>query len=51
VKTWDSERFAHDTRWGTFSELDLAIARQYNLKLSAEQVKKNFRAHRNRFGI
>ena len=50
-KTWDSERFAHDTRWGTFSELDLAIARQYNLKLSAEQVKKNFRAHRNRFGI
>lgn len=41
-RTWGGTRFAYDTRWGTYSTLDLAIARQYNRQLTAEEVAQNF---------
>jgi len=41
-RTWGGTRFAYDARWGTYSTLDLAIARQYNKQLTAEEVAQNF---------
>jgi len=41
-RTWGGTRFAYDARWGTYSTLDLAIARQYNRQLTAEEVAQNF---------
>lgn len=41
-RTWGGTRFAYDTRWGTYSTLDLAVARQYNRQLTAEEVAQNF---------
>jgi hypothetical protein len=51
VKNWGGTRFALDTRWGTYSQLDLAVARQYNKALTAEEVAQNFNATRGRFGL
>ena len=41
-RTWGGTRFAYDSRHGTYSTLDLAVARQYNRQLSAEEVAQNF---------
>jgi len=51
VKSWSGTRFAYDSRWGTYSTLDLAIARQYSKKLTADDVSKSFNSHKNRFGL
>ena len=37
-KPWGGTRFAYDSRWGTYSTLDLGIARQYTRELSAQEV-------------
>ena len=42
-RSWSGTRFAYDTRWGTFSELDLAVARQYNRQLTPAEVALNFK--------
>ena len=42
-RNWGGTRFAYDTRWGTFSTLDLAVARQYNRMLQPEEVALNFK--------
>lgn len=42
VKSWGGTRFAYDARWGTYSTLDLAIARQYTKQLSADEVAQNY---------
>lgn len=41
-RTWGGTRFAYDARWGTYSNLDLAVARQYNRQLTADEVAQNF---------
>jgi hypothetical protein len=51
VRGWGDSRLAYDSRWGTYSELDVAILKQYNRLLSADEVKQNFEALRGRFGI
>ena len=50
-RSWGGSRLAYDARWGTYSTLDLGIARQYNKMLSLEEVTQNFNAQRNIFGI
>jgi hypothetical protein len=42
VRNWGGTRFAYDSRWGTYSTLDLSVARQYTKKLSAEEVSANY---------
>ena len=51
VKPWGGTRFAYDSRHGTYSTLDLAVARQYNRQLSAEEVFQNYNATKSRFGV
>ena len=51
VRSWGGTRFAYDSRWGTYSTLDLAIAKQYTKELSADEVYKNWNAHKSRFGL
>ena len=42
---------AYDTRWLTYTELDIAIIREYHRILSAAEIKQNFNALRGRYGI
>ena len=51
VKPWGGTRFAYDSRWATYSTLDLAVAKQYNRELSATEVLQNYNATKNRFGL
>jgi hypothetical protein len=51
VKPWGGTRFAYDSRWGTYSTLDLAVARQYNRALSSTEVAINYNALKGRFGL
>lgn len=51
VRSWGGTRIAYDARWGTYSELDLAIAKQYNRGLTAAEIQQNFNATRGRYGI
>lgn len=51
VRPWGGTRFAYDSRWSTYSTLDLAIARQYNRALSAAEAKQNFAAQKGRFNL
>ena len=51
VKPWGGTRFAYDSRWGTYSTLDLAIAKQFTKELSADEVYKNWNAHKSRFEL
>jgi hypothetical protein len=51
VKSWGGTRIAYDARWGTYSELDLSIIRQYNRELTAEEVLQNYLAQKSRFGL
>ena len=49
IKSWGGTRIAYDNRWGTYSQLDLAVARQYNKKLTAKEVTQNYNALKGRF--
>lgn len=51
IKSWTGSRFAYDSRWGTYSTLDLAVARQYTRALTADEVSQNFYAQKDRFGL
>ena len=51
IKSWGGTRIAYDSRWGTYSQLDLAIAKQYNKKLTAGEVLQNYNATKSRFGL
>jgi hypothetical protein len=51
VKPWNGTRFAFDSRWNTFSTLNMSIARQYMKELTAAEVAQNFNAQRSRFGL
>ena len=51
VKSWGDARLAYDSRWSKYSELDVAVLKQYNRLLTAAEVKQNFEALRGRFGI
>ena len=51
VRSWGGTRLAYDSRWNTYSSLVIAIVRQYNRKLTANEISKNFAASRGRFGI
>jgi hypothetical protein len=51
VKSWTGARIAYDSRWGTYSELDLVSIKQYNKMLSPVEIQQNFNALRSRFGI
>ena len=42
---------AYDSRYLTYSELDVAVIREYHRLLSASEIKQNFNALRGRFGI
>lgn len=51
-KQWSaSHAMAYDSRWNTYSTLDIAIARQYSKLLTADDVKRNYHATRGRFGV
>lgn len=43
--------FARDSRWSTYSELDLSLFRVYGRHLSDQEIKQNFEAVRGRFGL
>lgn len=47
--SWSGTRFAYDSRWGNYSKLDLAIARQYNRELTPDEVLQNYNANKLRF--
>jgi hypothetical protein len=49
VKSWGGTRFAYDSRWSTYSTLDLAVARQYMKELTAKEVLQNYNAQKSRF--
>jgi len=51
VKPWGGTRFAYDSRWSTYSTLDLAVARQYMKELTLEEVQQNYNAQKSRFGL
>jgi hypothetical protein len=52
VRNWPSaSRIANDTRWNTFTNMDISILRQYSKKLTNQEVKQNFEATRGRYGI
>lgn len=52
VKPWRTPAYiAYDTRWATYSTLDLALLRMYDRKLTASDSKDNFLAARERFGL
>jgi len=51
IRPWDGTRFAFDSRWNTFSTLNMSIARQYMKELTAAEVAQNFNAQRSRFGL
>ena len=51
VRPWGGTRFAYDSRWGTYSTLDLGIAKQYTRELSASDVAQNYNALKSRFGL
>ena len=42
---------AYDSRWATYSELDVAVIREYHRILTAQEIQQNFNALRGRFGI
>jgi hypothetical protein len=42
VKPWNGTRFALDTRWNTYSTLNLSVARQYMKELTASEVLQNY---------
>ena len=52
VRNWPSaSRIASDSRWNTFTNMDMSVLKQYNRKLTGQEVKQNFEALRGRFGI
>ena len=51
VKPWGGTRLAYDSRWGTYSSLDLSAIRQYTRELSASEVLLNYNALKSRFGL
>jgi hypothetical protein len=52
IRNWpSSSRIALDSRWGTYSELDIGILKQYNKKLTSTEVMQNFEAAKRRYGI
>jgi hypothetical protein len=51
IKSWTGIRIAHDARWNTYSELDLASIKQYNRILTDAEIQQNFQAIRGRFNI
>jgi hypothetical protein len=42
---------AYDSRWATYSQMDMAIIREYHRLLSAQEIQQNFNATRSRFSI
>ena len=42
IRPWNGTRFARDTRWNTYSTLNLATARQYMKELTASEVLQNY---------
>jgi hypothetical protein len=52
ARTWtDPATIAYDSRWLTYSQLDVAVLKHYNRILSAAEVNQNFQAMRGRFGV
>ena len=51
IRPWGGTRFAYDSRWNSYSTLNLAVARQYMKELTAAEVAQNFKAQKSRFGI
>jgi hypothetical protein len=51
VRSWGFGRIGFDSRYSTYSELDIGILKQYNRKLTATEVMINFEAARKRYGI
>jgi hypothetical protein len=51
-KLWPSTgAIAYDSRWLTYSTLDIAVLKQYNKILSINEAQQNFEALRGRYGI
>lgn len=52
VRTFPATSYiARDTRWNTYSQLDVSTLKYYNRNLSEEEIKNNFNALRGRFGL
>lgn len=51
VKPWNTFKIAYDSRWATYSKLDIAMFKQYDKKLSEVEVIQNFESLRWRYGI
>ena len=50
-RTFSGIKIGYDSRWSTHSTLDIAIIKQYNKQLSANEVATNFAASRKRFEL
>lgn len=43
--------FGYDSRFQLYTQMDMGIVKHYTRSLSENEVKKNFEAHRDRYGI
>lgn len=50
VRGWPGVSYiGYDTRWGTYSSLDIALCRMYSEKLTAQEIAQNYESIKGRF--